>query len=236
MTRTNLINVDLFRADKDTSTRVAEYVRCRIMKKSINKSYKDTIESLENEIANGEESLSRIPQTLAGSIDEDKIPSVLEAKKVEIDGYRKSLADTIKKRDEQIAKEATFAFTTADNAFKKALKGLELNDPKVEEEVIKWFSNYGIDVSNSVLLFDILDAIGGKEDFNRLVDSEGLDGVSVDNSRALSMLYWIAFRHMATVGTIKSAQIPENIRENFGKVARDKKKAEKKAKKAAKKN
>lgn len=211
--------VDLFQAERTMSTRVEEYVKCRILRKAIMKQYEGQIKAIDDSIANLEK--------LVGSVLADTIPT----KKAE---YLVARNEIVAKRDEQIAKEATFEFTKADTGFKKALKGLSMNDPKIAEEVVAWFKNYNLDVSDSELLADILAAIGGKEDFNKLVDSEGLDGVAVDNNRALSMLYWVAFRHMATVGTIKPAQIPEIIRDNFGTKAAEAKKQAKKAKKQAK--
>lgn len=218
MMKKGLVNVDLFQAKKEMSTRVEEYVKCRILAKKIKKEYADKIAAIESKLGNLD--------TWVGSIFEKDIPAQQKA-------WEDEIADLESKRDEQLKTEAKFDFTKGDKEFKKALKGLDMNNPKIEQEIIKWFSNYDLDVTNSVLLYDIIDAIGGKEDFNKLVDTEGLDAVSVDNSRALSMLYWVAFRHMATVGTIKKAQIPDIIKDNFGKVAKQKKKE---AKKEEKKN
>ena len=210
-------NVDLFKADKKMSARVEEYVKCRVLRKAIMKDYGDKIKAVDANLENQEK--------LRGSIHEDTI----EAQKAQLLLAREEL---IEERNKQIAAEATFEFTDGDKKFKKTLKGVSMDDPKVESAVVEWFKNYDLDVADSTLLSDILTAIGGKEDFNKLVDSEGVDGVTVDNNRALSMLYWVLFRHMATVGTIKPTQIPEIIRNNFGKAA----KAAKKAAKAEKKN
>lgn len=214
----NMRKVDLFKADKTMSGRVEEYVKCRILRKAIMTEYNDKIKAIDEAMSNLEK--------LRGSVLEDKI----EPQKAE---YLVAREDLVNKRDEQIKKEAVFEFTQADKDFKKALKGLAVNDGAIAEATVAWFNNYGLDISESELLADIISAIGGKEDFHKLVDTEGLDGLSVDNNRALSMLYWVAFRHMATVGTIKAAQIPEIIKNNFGKAAKDAKKAAKKAQKEA---
>jgi hypothetical protein len=213
-------NVDLFKANKTMSTRVEEYVKCRILRKAIMKEYGDKISAIDTSIEN----LTK----LKGSVLEDTI----DTQKAQLLVAREEL---VVKRDEQIKKEATFEFTQGDKDFRKALKGLDMNSPVVAEQIIAWFKNYELDVTDSQLLADIMLAIGGKEDFNKLVDSDGIDAVAVDNTRALSMLYWVAFRHMATVGTIKPAQIPDIIKNNFGKVAKEnKKKAKAEAKKAQK--
>ena len=220
MMKTNLVNVDLFQAKKEMSTRVEEYVKCRVLAKKIKKEYADKISAIQSKLDNLD--------TWVGSIFEKDIPAQKQA-------WEDEIADLEEKRDNQLKAEAKFDFTKGDKELKKTLKGLDMSDPKIEQAVISWFGNYDLDVTNSVLLYDIMDAIGGKEDFNKLVDTDGLDAVSVDNSRALSMLYWVAFRHMATVGTIKKAQIPDIIKDNFGKVAKQKKKEAKEAEKKNKK-
>lgn len=212
--------VDLFQAKKEMSNRVENYVKCRVLRKAIMKDFGDQIKAIDLSIANLEK--------LRGSILEKNI----EPQKADFLVAREEL---VAKRDEQIKREAIFEFTDADKKFKKALKGLSMDSPVIAEQVIEWFKNYGLDVSDSQLLADILLAIGGKEDFHKLVDADGIDGVSVDNNRALSMLYWVLFKHMATVGTIKPAQIPDIIRDNFGTKAKEAKKAAKKAQKEAEK-
>lgn len=214
-------NVDLFKADKTMSTRVEEYVKCRILRKAIMKEYNDRISAIDTSIEN----LAKLEGSiLAGTIDTQKAQ------------FMAAREQLITERDEQIKKEAVFEYTQADKDFKKALKGLAVNDDAIANAVVGWFNNYGLDVSDSELLAHIIAAIGGKEDYHKLVDTEGLDGVSVDNNRALSMLYWVAFKHMATAGTIKPAQIPDIIKNNFGKIAKAAKKAAKKAQKDAEKN
>lgn len=213
-------NADLFQAKKEMSTRVEEYVKCRVLRKAIMTGYNSKIKAIDMSIEN----LNK----LKGSILEDKI----EPQKAQFLLAREEL---VAKRDEQIKREATFEFTKADKDFKKALKGISMDSPAISDQVVAWFSNYGLDVTDSTLLDDIVKAIGGKEDFNKLVDTEGEDGISVDNNRALSMLYWVAFKHMAIVGTIKKAQIPDIIKDNFGTEAHKAKKEAKKAKKKAEK-
>ena len=213
--------VDLFKADKTMSARVEEYVKCRVLRKAIMKEYEGQIKAIDSSLEN----LNK----LEGSILADTIPAQKEK-------YLVAREELVEKRDKQITEEATFELTKGDTVFKKTLKGLSMSDSKVSEAVVEWFKNYNLDIADSELLTDILQAIGGKEDFHKLVDSEGLDGVSVDNNRALNMLYWVAFKHMATVGTIKPAQIPDIIKDNFGAEAIAKKKAAKKATKANKTN
>lgn len=209
--------LDFTVADRTMSTRVEEYVKCRILRKKIQKDYSERILALKLSMDNLDK--------LKGSLLEDKDGS-----------ERQKYADAIKvlevERDNQLSKEATFEFTDGDKAFRKALKGLDTNNEvEVTKAIIAWFKNYNLDVTDTYFLHDICLAIGGKEDYNKLVDSDGINGLSVDNNRALSMLYWVAFNAMVVAGTISKAQIPDIIKNNFGKKARAEKRAQKKSNK-----
>lgn len=205
-----LVKVDLFAADKKMSSRVEEYVKVRVLKKAINKSYAEKIDSINNSIKSA--------NNLIGTIAEDTVPAILASLNASLDA-------TIKERDEQIKKECTFELTENDKTFKRALKGLNVGEnDRISRAIIVWFKHYNLDVTNSTLLADIISAIGGKEDYNKFVDTEGQNGLSVNESNALNMLYWVAFNHMATMGTIKPAQIPDIIKNNFGKAAKEAKK------------
>lgn len=208
---------DLFKAQKTMSTRVEEYVKCRVLRKAIMKTYEGQIKAYDALIASLE--------NLSGSILAEKS----EERRVQYTAERQATVDA---RNKQLKDEATFELTDGDKKFKKSIKGLAMDDTGIKSAVIAWFKNYNLDVDDTYLLKDVLDAIGGKESIDKLVDTNGLDGVVVDETRALNMLYWVAFRHMATVGTIKAAQIPDIVKDNFGTAAR---KAKAEAKKAAKK-
>ena len=211
--------VDLFAADRSMSENVVEFTQCVILRKKIQMEYKARIEAVQNALDNLD--------NLAGSILADSIPE----KRVE---YTVALEQLVKARDEQIEAEAKFEKTAGDKRFIKALKGCHVYGyATITSAIRKWFEDYGLDVAETDLESEIMDAIGGKVNFNELVDSCGTNALTVDNNRALQMLYWTLFRRMTIVGTIKEAQIPEIIRNNYGRKAIAAKKA---AKAEAKKN
>lgn len=213
-------NVDLFVGDKAMNGRVEEFVKCRVLYKAIRKDYESKIQKAKDEIISAE----NCDGSMHAKTPEEKLAL-----------YEK-LENIIKERDNLISKDATFEFTKADRVFKKALKGLSMDSPVIAEAIIEWFSNYNLDVTDSLLLADIISAIGGKEDIHKLVDSNGADGVSVDNNRALSMVYWVTFKHLVAVNLIKPAQIPEIIGKNFGEKARAEIKERKRQLKKSQKN
>lgn len=209
--------IDFTKADRTMSTRVEEYVKVRILRKAIQKDYSDKIKAIDSSLENLEK--------LKGSLLEDSIPGQRAL-------YVEQREALIKACDEQIAKECTFEYTENDKNFKKALKGVDCNNTDVvSAAVITWFKAYNLDVTDTYFLNDIISAIGGKEDYHKLVDTDGENGVSVDNNRALSTLYWVAFNAMVVAGTISKAQIPDIIKNNYGEVAKQNKaKAKAKAK------
>lgn len=201
--------IDLSKADRTMSARVENYVKARILRKAIQKDYADKIKAIDNSIEN--------LKKLEGSILEDSI-------KPQTEMYLEQRVTLVNARDEQIAKECTFEFTENDKKFKKALKGVDCNNTElVSNAVVEWFKAYSLDVVDTYFLSDIVSAIGGKEDYNKLVDSDGENGLSVDNNKALSMLYWVAFNTMVKACTISKAQIPDILKNNYGKVAKDNK-------------
>jgi len=209
--------VDLFTAKREMSINVAEYTRCVILRKKIQMEYKAQIESVQNALDNLE--------NLKGSIHEDKIPEMRKT-------YEESLVALVKARDEQIEAEAKFEKTAGDKRFVKALKNSHVYGySTITGAIREWFQDYGLDVADTTLESEIRDAIGGKVNFNELVDSCGTSAITVDNNRALQMLYWTTFKYMVVVGTIKEAQIPDIIRNNYGRKAIAAKKEAKKANK-----
>ena len=189
-------NVDLF--NLSMTTRINEYAQCRILRKKIGLEYAERISALKASI----EGLRKLEGSALWS---DDVKAEIEAK----DGLILKLED---ERKEQLKKDATFTLTKADRAFKKAL---HCDDDKIALAVVEWFDQYSVDVRSSYLLKDILRAIGGKESFGELVSTDGRNAVVVDESRALNMLYWVAFGACVEKGAIKAATLPDIIREKY---------------------
>ena len=208
-----LNRVDFFKADRYMSLRVAEYARCRILKKEIQLAYAKKIDDINkalNNLAN-----------LKGSIIEKNIPSMRSA-------YLAQLAEYEKERDARIAEECKFEFTEHDKAFKKAMKNANTASDLQSDAVVAWFDVFGCDVRDSYFLDEVLAYFGGKFDFKQFVATNGEDGRVIDATRALDMMYWSAYTHMVRVGTIKATQIPELVREKYA--PKPTKKSNKKAK------
>ena len=191
---------DWFVARRELSERVVEFMRCKVWKKKIQLEYTEKIDGLKKTI----EQLEK----LEGSIMAEKIPEMRTL-------YLAQIAQFESERDAQIEAEAKFDFTDADKTFKKNLKKAGSASDLQAECVVEWFNNYGLDVSDSYFLDEVLAFFGGKFDFRKFVETDAQDARVFDPSRALEMVYCSAYTHMLRVGTIKATQIPEIVREKY---------------------
>lgn len=220
MTRANATNytnklgkVDFFTADRELSTRVVDFMRCKVWKKELQLKYSKEIESHEL-------SLDKL-DIYKGSIMEDRIPELRAA-------HMARIAELEFERDAQIEKETKFAFTEGDKEFKKVLKKAGTASDLVADAVCAWFATYGLDIRNTYFLEEVLGQFGSKFDFRAFVASNATDARALDVNRALEMVYCSAYTHMLQAGTIKATQIPELVRDKYAP------KKAKKAKKASK--
>lgn len=212
-------NVDLYNAE--LTARVAEFTTVRILRKKIGLEYADQINTRK-------ESIAGLAKLEGSALWTDEVRDEIAKKQAEI----VRLQD---EKDAVMKREATFTLSKCDRAFKKALKGLHVDDDRIALAIIEWFDAYGVDVRTSYLLKDILRAIGGKESFTELCDTYGRNAVVVDESRALNMLYWVTFGACVSKGSIKEAVIPSLIWDKYASECIEARKAAKKAAKAAEK-
>lgn len=206
-------NVDFYVAKREMSEDVTKFFRCILRKKEINLEYEKKISTLSESIENLDK--------LAGSVMEEQIPALKAAAYEQLKTYEEEKAKLIEE-------QGKFDYSENDKAFKKALSKNPSADTVVEE-VCKWFSNYDLDIKDTLFLDEVCGTFGMKIDFKTMVMTEGKAVLKLDANNALKNLYACAYEHMVQIGTIKAAQIPELVREKFMP-----KKANKKSKKAKK--
>lgn len=206
-----LKRVDFFKANRNLSERVVEFMRCRVWKKAIQLEFDSKIQAAKATIENYAK--------LEGSIMKE------HAEEVRIAGLAQ-IAEFEKQRDEQIEAEAKFEFTEADKTFKKSLKSADGAADLIADAVCEWFENYGLDISDTYFLDEILNQFGSKFDFRKFVATNAQDARALDVTRALEMMYCTAYTHMISAGTIKAAQIPQIVQDKY---APKKKKSSKKS-------
>ena len=213
-------NVDFFKADRELSERVSEFVHCIIHKKAIQAEYDAEIKKYNKKFESYD--------NLAGSYCEDEIPTLKQEaldKIQELKDEKQELLDKCKK----------FEYTDSDKEFRKSLRADGVSRKEIAANVCYWFDLYGLDISNTTFLFEIMDGIGKKTDMRTFVQSNGAKLLVVDANKALQCLYLTAYEYMIAAGTIKTADIPEVLREKYAKkpISKSAKKAMKKAKKKA---
>lgn len=202
--------INFFKAERELSNIVVNYMQCKVWKKAIQLEYAKKIDALKVSIENLDK--------LEGSLLAEKSAEMRTL-------YLAQIAEYESERDAQIEKEAKFVLTENDKKFKKAIRKADTASDLQAKAVCDWFDVYGLDVSDSYFLDEILAYFGGKFDFKKFVKTNAQDARSFDSSKALEMLYCSAYTHMLRVGTIKETQIPEIVREKYAP-----KKASKKSK------
>lgn len=195
--------VDMFKADRAMADRVAEFMTMKVwgitLKVRLNKDIKkleDSIQGLEN-----------CRGSMVG-VDVD----------VAIARNRALIDDKRKKYEEQVKNEALFAWTDADNAFFKAYRNAETM-AQVYTALEKWFEVYHLDVAQTNLEDDIINAIrGGRNATARQIINSGATRFTTDKrakNDVLKLIYGKLSEKMLEVGTLKPATIPEDVREYY---------------------
>lgn len=209
MTATKNINrVDFFQASRDLSDRVSEFFRCVLHKKELNLIYNEKISSEEKSLENLleiDEKGTTIPE-LQDPIAREKMATVKMAR----------IEELRRQKQEQIDKEATFTWTDSDKEFKKSIKNATCND-EIVKAVRKWFADYTLVIDGTDFERACIESVGKKIKDRKIIDSEGAECMAYDENNALKNMYGVSFEYMVQAGTIKSAQIPEVLREKYAK-------------------
>lgn len=211
------MNVDLFQADKAMGERVADFMQKKVWGITLTARYKKDVETIEKSI----EGLRKLEGSILQNQTEENVKA-LEARIVELKAAL----------DKQKEEEATFTYTDADLALYEAYKKATTN-AMIYNGIVKWFSNYHLDVDGTMFIQNIMAAISGKQPEN----NKGIirSGATKFNSEKrtktnfLKVFYGELAEAMLKAGTLKPTAIPEDVREFYAPKKKDKK--EKKAKK-----
>lgn len=195
---------DFFQADRELSTRVAEFMRVNVWGITLRVRFKKeeekilaSLSALDNVEAEGGSRL----------FDESEADAIRER-------LEKKLADLRKKYEKQAEEEARFKFTDADKALFKAYKADSLTSG-IEE----FFSNYGLNVSEDyALLADFNKALAGrrKASARTIVNSDGEQWTQArSRNDILNTFYAILSEKLLQAGTLKVTEIPEDVRDFY---------------------
>lgn len=191
--------LDLFKADKMMSERVADFMQKKIWGITLKARCKIEMQTLEDAIKGYEK--------LEGSILIDDAPRLISEAQNEIARLKSVLA-------EQLKDEATFSFTDNDKDLYKLYK-----DGNAIDGVRAWFKVYGLEVDNTELEKNILDAIGGKKRSSaKTIINSGATKFN-DNLRTktdiLGLFYGELSEAMLKVGTLKPSAIQDDVRKFY---------------------
>ena len=193
--------INLFNADRELSTRVADYMSCYVNRVEIVATYGAKIAKLREDLKG--------VMNLEGSFySTEELAEKVGKVEVKIQKLENEKVEALKKIN-------TFTFTENDKIFKKSVIGADFNGLK--KAIVEWCKNYNIDVTDTSLLKDILNSIGMRQDCKTLVTTDGNTNLKYSPQTALNNMYSTLYTAMISVGTIKAVQIPEILREKYAK-------------------
>lgn len=205
-TATTNKNVDFFQSARSLSERTSEFFRCVIKKAELNTIYNSKIDANEKSIASIDDMLEK-GTSLDVTIED---LNRMRTNYVTINENLKTEWDKL------VEEQATFTYTDADKAFRKAMKSAQ-NLDDVKSAVRAFYAKYKLTVDNTTFEQAVLESIGKKVTVRTLVKSEGKKALSYDISNALKNLYGVGFEWMVEAGTIKPAQIPSVLTDKYAK-------------------
>ena len=204
---------DLFAANKDMSSRVADYMRIKVWNVTIKA-------RLEKAIKDGEQRIETL-EGLAHDTGKDYSEAIADVEKVVEDAkanYKKLVEEGEK-----------FELTENDKEFYANYKK---DTVAKEAAIVKWFKKYGLDLkADEDLVVDLADAISGARKLSgrgivRANAEKFTDNVRTKND-VMTVFYGRLSERMLEAGTLKPEAIPEDVRAFY---------APKKAVKGVKKN
>lgn len=188
----------MFTAKKTLSTRVADFMTKTVWNGVLKTRLKAEADAIRVKMANVE--------NLRGSImDTDNRVDIM------LGQYTQELADLEKKYAQQIEEEARFTYTEDDNAFFQAYKKGD-----IQGAVLAWAGSYDLDLNGTDFLGEVVDAVSGRKaaSFRKIVKSEGREFTTNRTKQdVLKTLYGTFADKMIAAGTLKPAQIPEDVRD-----------------------
>lgn len=207
-------NVDLFKADKAMSDRVAEFMQKKVWGITLATRYKKDVEDCEATISGLEKLKGSI---LAKSADEDIL------------AVQQRMADLKAKFDKQKEEEASFEYSKEDTALYKSYKSATTM-AMVHTAIEAWFRVYGLEVAGSTLINEIVSAVSGEKfTTNRTIVNSGATVFTGKRPKSdfLKVFYGKLSEKMLEAGTLKATAIPEDIQEYYAPKKKEGKKSKK---------
>ena len=199
--------VDLFKASKDMSERVSDYMNKKVWGIVLKTRYQIELGKAENR----KDFWTSENDRIKAETGENKYAQEIENVKAEIVSLQA-------KYDHQRQKEATFAYTDADKTFYKLYEKAD-NKEAVLKAIRQWFAPYKlVDIEGSTLEESIFDAItGDRRASARTIVNSGATKFTQKRSKndVLGLFYGRLSELMLEAGTLKPSEIPEDVRDQF---------------------
>lgn len=197
-------NTDMFKFDRAFSERITEFMRCKVWGITLRKRWSLEKKQLEAAI----DGLRNCEGSIVGDVDAD-----IQAIEAKIAKRQQVITD-------QLKDEASFSWNDTDNVFYKAYKNA-VDWTEVIDGMLDFCVSYGIE-RNEIgkdIVNDVLATISGgrKASATAIIRSDAKVFTNDKRTKTdvLSLMYGRFAEHCIKAGTIKPADIPEDIREAY---------------------
>lgn len=195
---------DLFKANREMSNRVAEFMRTKV--------WGITLKArCQKEIKEAQDGIKGLEKLKGSVLEEESRKSIiaLEARILELN---ENLA-------KQLEEEAKFEYTQNDKDFYNSYKDAKDNTG-VADAIIAWFKVYNLDVTGeNDIVISIMDAISGKKKASaKTIINSGAEKFTEDKRTkgdVLGLLYGTLAERMLEVGTLKPTAIQDDVKEFY---------------------
>jgi hypothetical protein len=205
-----MAKVDFFKADKGFSKRVVEYMDKKVWAITLKTRYRKDIEKLESDLVRYDEVLNS-----TDVVGEEELKSATTLKLLAL----KKIDETTKKYQEQVEKEGKFEWNDADKKFYDVYK-----DKGVAAAITEFCALYGLNVENTDLLLELEQAISGaRRATAKTIIQSGAKTFTSDirtKGDVLGIVYGRLAEKMIAAGTIKAADIPDDIKAAYAPKAK----------------
>lgn len=205
---------DLFKANREMSERVAEFMRTKVWGITLKARCQKEIK----EAQTGIDGLKKLKGSILGENAHNDI--------IALEAHITELNEKLKK---QLEEEALFEYTKEDGEFYKAYKNAT-NNTEVANAIIGWFKVYNLEVtSENDIVVSIMDAISGKKKASaKTIINSGAERFVEDKRTKgdiMGLLYGTLAERMLEVGTLKPTAIQDDVKEFYAPKKKDKKNA-----------
>jgi len=187
--------VDMYRANKEMTERIAQYMRVKVTGATLQTRYK-------REIGEWQAKIDNAPKMLEGSVLADRLPEILDEYAAKI--------EEIKAKYDKLREEAEkFTLCSADGDFYKLYK-----QGKIEEGLIAWGKAWGLELEGTDFLGVLKYAVAGlKQASARTIITSGATEFTQLRNKGdvLKTIYALFAEKCVAIGFLQAEKLEDDV-------------------------